>query len=105
MDRTLEMMEDRSVQRINTTSAMEDWWSQHLEESRSRRNQGSQSSAPSLSPLEAQKQRRGEATGGGSSEGGTGGGGDTGGVDITKKGDSEYSGEQWGGTLPGRGGT
>ena len=52
MDRTLEMLEDRSVQRINVTTGMRDWWSEQIprrstqqsqEESATRRDDSVQS--------------------------------------------------------------
>ncbi|KAK1922776.1 hypothetical protein DB88DRAFT_496232 [Papiliotrema laurentii] len=79
MDRTLEMLETGSVQRLHVTPAMQEWW--EAEVRRSRLPRGPTTSARSTTP--------GSPTSG----------------SATSRGDSHRDTQQWGGTLPGHGGT
>lgn len=80
MDRTLEMLETGSVQRMHVTPAMEEWWEEEVRRSR----------LPRRTPPE-KKVAKGKP-------GATG-------ASVTDRGDSKRDTQQWGGALPGHGGT
>ncbi|ORY28804.1 hypothetical protein BCR39DRAFT_186998 [Naematelia encephala] len=88
MSRTLEMLSDPSVRNLTISDEMRDWWAASLQESHS--SIPSQSSTPSQqSSATSPSTTTSSPTGG----------------DVVLKGESEKSGMQWGGALPGHGGT
>jgi len=80
MDRTLEMLETGSVQRMHVSPAMEEWWEEEIRRSR----------LPRPPPAEKKSAKSKVAAAGGS---------------VTDRGDSKRDTQQWGGALPGHGGT
>jgi hypothetical protein len=75
------MLETGSVARLHVTEAMQQWWSDELVSHR--RKLSNSTSKTTIGDQESS----------------------TGKEDVTRRGDSEQSGHQWGETLPGRGGT
>lgn len=82
------MLDEPSVSRISVGSDMQDWWASELNQRRQRA-----SSIPAAG-------REGETSVGGGERSER-----RGGKDVTHRGGGEQSGDQWGGTLPGHGGT
>lgn len=79
MDRTLEMLETGSVQRMHVTPTMEEWWEEEIKRSQ----------APKVSSPE---KKVGKISGAGATS-------------VTDRGDSKRDVQQWGGASPGHGGT
>jgi hypothetical protein len=74
------MLETGSVQRMHVSPAMEEWWAEEIRRSRLPR-----------SPPPDRKDSKSKTGTAGSS--------------VTDRGDSKRDNQQWGGTLPGHGGT
>ena len=94
MDRTLEMLETGHVQRIGVTSAMEDWWAEQVKRSHEQKADNTKSAAQHAPKQTKQTTPSGDKPKEQSEK-----------PSVTDRGDSEQEGSQWGGALPGHGGT
>lgn len=79
------MLGESSVQRISVGAHMEDWWESEL--ARTRAEALSRGNAESAQERNSEHDRI------------------SGSGDVTRRGGGENEGDQWGGTLPGHGGT
>ena len=95
MDRTLEMLETGHVQRIGVTSDMEEWWDQQVKKTHAAQPEtaspkaGQAGKGKEMEKAEKPKERESQS----SKE------------SVTDRGDSADDNQQWGGALPGHGGT
>lgn len=94
MTRTIEMLSENSVRRVGTTSEMEDWWTGEVERSRS-----SDKEAKRRKEGDGEQAGQAESSGRRSEEKGHDG------KSVADRGDSDLGTQQWGGALPGHGGT
>lgn len=85
------MLETGHVQRIGVTQAMEEWWADQIKRNHQKPAAGpaSGTSGKKVGSEKAEKPKEKEETG----------------ASVTERGDSAKDNSQWGGALPGHGGT